>query len=67
LGYRGKEVTGSMVNFHEKAITTYRPNFLAIAARALAYFEDAEQQPMPRMYIDVQMRLMASSRAGEMV
>lgn len=31
-----------------------RPNFLAIAARALAYFEDAEQQPMPRMYIDVQ-------------
>jgi predicted nucleotidyltransferase component of viral defense system len=26
-----------------------RPNFLAIAARALAYFEDAEQQPMPRM------------------
>ena len=26
-----------------------RPNFLAIAVRALAYFEDAEQQPMPQM------------------
>ena len=26
-----------------------RPNFLAIAARALAYFEDAEQQPMPSL------------------
>ena len=26
-----------------------RPSFLAIAVRALAYFEDAEQQPMPRM------------------
>jgi len=26
-----------------------RPSFLAVAARALAYFEDAEQQPMPRM------------------
>jgi hypothetical protein len=26
-----------------------RPSFPAIAVRALAYFEDAEQQPMPRM------------------
>jgi len=25
-----------------------RPSFMAIAVRALAYFEDAEQQPMPR-------------------
>lgn len=31
-----------------------RPDFLAIAVRALAYFEDAEQQPMPRMYVNVQ-------------
>lgn len=30
-----------------------RPDFLAISARALAYFEDAEQQPMPRMYYKV--------------
>jgi predicted nucleotidyltransferase component of viral defense system len=30
-----------------------RPDFLAILARALAYFEDAEQQPMPRMYHEV--------------
>lgn len=30
-----------------------RPDFLAISARALAYYEDAEQQPMPRMYHDV--------------
>ncbi len=26
-----------------------RPSFLVIAVRALAYFEDAEQQPMPRL------------------
>ena len=26
-----------------------RPSFLSITARALAYFEDAEQQPMPRL------------------
>jgi hypothetical protein len=26
-----------------------RPSFLPIAVRALAYFEDAEQQPMPRL------------------
>jgi len=26
-----------------------RPSFLAVTARALAYFEDAEQQPMPQM------------------
>jgi hypothetical protein len=26
-----------------------RPQFLSITVRALAYFEDAEQQPMPRM------------------
>jgi predicted nucleotidyltransferase component of viral defense system len=31
-----------------------RPNFLAVTARALAYFEDAEQQPMPRMLVPVQ-------------
>jgi predicted nucleotidyltransferase component of viral defense system len=30
-----------------------RPDFLTIAARALAYFEDAEQQPMPHMLIRV--------------
>jgi hypothetical protein len=27
-----------------------RPDFLAITVRALSYFEDAEQQPMPQMY-----------------
>lgn len=26
-----------------------RPSFLAVAVRALAYFDDAEQQPMPRL------------------
>ena len=26
-----------------------RPDFLLILARALAYFEDAEQQPMPTL------------------
>jgi len=31
-----------------------RPNFLAVTVRALAYFEDAEQQPMPRMLTRVQ-------------
>jgi hypothetical protein len=31
-----------------------RPQFLAIAVRALAYFEDAEQQPMPRMLISAE-------------
>ena len=30
-----------------------RPSFQAIAVRALAYFEDAEQQPMPRMLTSV--------------
>jgi hypothetical protein len=30
-----------------------RPSFLVIAARALAYFEDAEQQPMPRLLTPV--------------
>jgi hypothetical protein len=30
-----------------------RPDFLAISVRALAYFEDAEQQPMPRMFDEV--------------
>lgn len=30
-----------------------RPSFLAIAVRALAYFEDAEQQPMPRLLTPV--------------
>jgi hypothetical protein len=35
----------------ELAIIKYadRPSFLAIAVRALAYFEDAETQPMPNM------------------
>ena len=28
-----------------------RPSFLFVAARALAYFEDAEQQPMPRLLV----------------
>ena len=32
---------------------TDRPQFLAVAVRALAYFEDAEQQPLPRMLIPV--------------
>jgi predicted nucleotidyltransferase component of viral defense system len=31
-----------------------RPNFLAVTARALSYFEDAEQQPMPRVLVDIQ-------------
>jgi len=31
-----------------------RPSFLAVAARALAYFEDAEQQPMPRMLVPLE-------------
>ena len=30
-----------------------RPSFLPIAARALAYFEDAEPQPMPRLLTPV--------------
>jgi predicted nucleotidyltransferase component of viral defense system len=30
-----------------------RPSFLAITARALVYFEDAETQPMPQMHIEV--------------
>jgi hypothetical protein len=30
-----------------------RPSFLPIAVRALAYFEDAEQQPMPRLLTPV--------------
>lgn len=30
-----------------------RPSFLSIAVRALAYFEDAEQQPMPRLFVKV--------------
>jgi hypothetical protein len=30
-----------------------RPSFLAITARALAYFDDAEQQPMPTMLAPV--------------
>lgn len=35
----------------ELAVIKYddRPSFLAIAIRALAYFEDAEQQPMPSL------------------
>ena len=32
---------------------TDRPQFLAVAVRALAYFEDAEQQPMPKMLVPV--------------
>jgi predicted nucleotidyltransferase component of viral defense system len=30
-----------------------RPSFLAVTVRALAYFEDAEQQPMPRLLAKV--------------
>ena len=30
-----------------------RPSFLVVAARALAYFEDAEPQPMPRLLAPV--------------
>lgn len=33
---------------------TDRPSFLSIAARALAYFEDAEPQPMPEMLTPVE-------------
>ena len=38
------------------AATKYadRPSFLPIAARALAYFDDAERQPMPVMLKPVQ-------------
>jgi hypothetical protein len=51
-----------VVSFYEQATTPAcrrglaylrkyadRPSFLPIAVRALAYFEDAEQQPMPRL------------------
>jgi hypothetical protein len=31
-----------------------RPRFLHVAARALAYFEDAEPQPMPRLLTPVE-------------
>ncbi len=31
-----------------------RPSFLAVAVRALAYFEDAERQPVPRMLTPVE-------------
>ncbi len=43
--------TVSLDRLLELAPTKYfdRPSFLAIAIRALAYFEDAEQQPMPRL------------------
>lgn len=39
----------------ESATAKYsdRPSFLAIAARALAYFDDAEQQPMPDMLVSM--------------
>jgi predicted nucleotidyltransferase component of viral defense system len=39
----------------ELALVKYadRPSFLPIAARALAYFEDAEPQPMPRLLTPV--------------
>jgi hypothetical protein len=30
-----------------------RPSFLAITARALAYFDDAETQPMPKMKVPI--------------
>ena len=33
---------------------TDRPSFLSVAARALAYFEDAEPQPMPRLLAQVE-------------
>ncbi len=44
-----------------------RPNFLAVAARALTYFEDAERQPMPHMlqsilWEDVRSYCMATAR-----
>jgi hypothetical protein len=43
----------SLENLFELAPKKYndRPQFLAVAVRALVYFEDAEQQPMPRMLI----------------
>ena len=44
-----------------------RPSFLAVAIRALAYFEDAEQQPMPRLlqpvrWVDVRAYCEAAAR-----
>ena len=40
----------------ELAVIKYadRPSFLIVAARALAYFEDAEPQPMPRLLVTVE-------------
>ena len=31
-----------------------RPSFLAVAVRALAYFEEAEQQPVPQMLVPIE-------------
>ena len=44
-----------------------RPSFLPIATRALAYFEDAEPQPMPRLltpvkWVDVRAYCEAAAR-----
>jgi predicted nucleotidyltransferase component of viral defense system len=43
--------TVSLERLLELASTKYanRPSFLSVAARALAYFQDAELQPMPRL------------------
>ena len=53
----------------ELALIKYedRPSFLPIAARALAYFEDAEPQPMPRLltpvkWVDVRAYCEAAAR-----
>jgi predicted nucleotidyltransferase component of viral defense system len=45
----------SLENLFDLAPKKYldRPQFLTVSIRALAYFEDAEQQPMPRMLIPV--------------
>lgn len=46
----------SLDRLFELTSTKYadRPSFLSIAVRALAYFDDAEQQPMPRLFVKVQ-------------
>jgi len=45
----------SLYHLLELAVTKYadRPSFLSIAVRALAYFDDAEQQPMPKLLVPV--------------
>jgi len=48
--------TASLERLFELAPIKYanRPSFLAITARALTYFEDAETQPMPQMHVKIE-------------